>query len=180
MKNTQAKKDINTQIPVNLKDPEYCLYKTYMHELWRYTPSDNKDERLLPVYYADLTNNPKIQHLKVYHNGKYIGFLFLQELDKKDRRILRCKYYVCEAYIKPSYRKHGLMSDLLNTALCNEHLSEGVCLHVIRNNTSADLFWKEYFHNRGCDYATLRKYKGYEHCNFYRFYKPASGRKVDS
>lgn len=147
----------------------FCLYQDYMKELWQYANTDAVKESLhLPEWWYDLTHSKDIRLHTLYNETKIIGFLFIEELKPEDRERLNAKWYINEAYILPEYRRRGLMSDLLDSALEKD---ADICLHIIRNNTAAKDFWKNYFHKRKyCDYL-LPVMEGYENCDFYRFSK---------
>lgn len=85
-------------------------------------------------------------------NGIIVGFLIMAvEPDCHPD----CDYFVCQSYVKPSYRHQGLMSEAVREY---ERIHSGTkyCMFILNKNRYAYKFWHNLFKEMGYDEMDLR------------------------
>lgn len=155
------------------KEELFGLYSDYMNEIWSFTRGEGEEK--LREWFECIYEKKDTFFYKIYedeNSNDMIGFLVVQDLDEKHRKETGAEKYICEAYIKPELRHHGIMKKLIQDRYIKENIS--VAMHISKYNISAKKFWSDVFMRNRYSYEHIREkdqtnQKG--NCEFIRFTK---------
>ncbi len=117
------------------------LYKDYLSEIEDIRgekfsePEEEKnawcDDYMIKSYYT---------WIDIRYLDQIVGFLII---GTRPDCHPQCDYFIAQSYIRPGYRKRGLMTDAV-TKYVDEHPGK-YCMIILEKNTVAELFWSNLF-----------------------------------
>ena len=145
----------------------YCeMAMDYVKELSAMNGDELPNPIDLNTKYISYIFDPNIVVKKLYKDSKFVGFIIFESL------IWQTEYppfewYVMETYVKPEYRKQGLVSKALKDFTV-DHSVKSYGYVVLNENDYADNFWKNRFKELG--FKVERKddyFKQFDGCKGY-------------
>jgi predicted acetyltransferase len=130
----------------------FHMYQSYKRELWTYTGQNFEDE--LQNWFEDMMTMPdmEVKPIRNAHTNALIGFLMVQDLDKKQQAASGCRWFISEAYIMPAYRNQRFMTTVIHDFVAQHKGNIG--LVTINKNDKATRFWEYTF--SGLEYTKER------------------------
>lgn len=129
-------------------ETKHALYKEYCCELDLFrpiplAPTDN----VIDSWCDDYISGSDCTWRNIFDDDtqEMVGFLIIGKMG--DEKHPESDYSIAQAYVKPEYRKRGLM-----TRAVNEYITKHTGIYsllVLRNNKKAASFWKNTFENAG-------------------------------
>lgn len=127
---------------------KFDLYRHYIKELADFDPALSKysDWEIKSWIICYMTDDNSCWLEIKNHSGEDIGFAIICNHDNIYDCHPDADYTIAQAYIKPEYRRRGLMTDCI-IAYIHDH--PGIYAYdVIKGNTGADRFWKNLFEKK--------------------------------
>ncbi len=155
------------------KEQLFHLYTEYMLELWAFT--GDRSEEMLKGWFNELYETEDIEffQIKLDEIPEPVGFLVIKNLDEKHRQATGSDKYICEAYIRPEYRNHGIMTKIINDRYIKNGIS--ISMHILKENRRAKIFWTDIFMKSSYTYEHVEKKdketSNGKDCEFVRFVK---------